>query len=195
MDTLFKIDKTKTAIVVIDLQKGITSRETQPYSSKDVIKNTAQLLEVFRKNNMPVFLVRVSTSFDSKDRINVATDITWSGGTGQMPADWSEIVPELMSQTSDFIITKKQWGAFYGTDLDLQLRRRKIDTIVLCGISTNIGVESTARFAYEYNYNQIFAEDAMSAMSKEEHEYSTTKLFPRIGLVKKTKEILDALAL
>ena len=74
------IDKTKTAIVVIDLQKGITSRETQPYSAKAVIENTAELLKVFRKNNMPVFLVRVATSPDAKDRLNVITDTTWSGG-------------------------------------------------------------------------------------------------------------------
>ena len=191
MNKEFNIDKTKTAIVVIDLQKGIASRETQPYSAKEVIENKVKLLKVFRKNNMPIFLVRVSSSPDSKDRLNLITDISWPAGTGQMPADWSEIVPELSPEASDFIITKKQWGAFYGTDLDLQLRRRKIDTIVLCGISTNMGVESTARFAYEYNYNQIFAEDAMSSMAKEDHEFAITKIFPRMGLVRKTREILD----
>jgi nicotinamidase-related amidase len=141
---------------------------------------------------MPVFLVRVATSPDSGDRLNVITDITWSGSS-QMPVDWSEIVPELGKESSDFIITKKQWGAFYGTELDLQLRRRKIDTIVLCGIATCMGVESTARFAYEYGYNQIFAEDAMSSMSKEEHEHTVNKIFPRIGLVRTTKEILEAI--
>lgn len=186
------IDKTKTAIVVIDLQKGITSRETQPYSTKTVIKNVTQLLKVFRKNNMPVFLVRVAASPDSKDRLDVITDTTWSG-VGQMSTDWSELVPELGKENSDFIITKKQWGAFYGTELDLQLRRRKIDTIVLCGIATCMGVESTARFAYEYGYNQIFAEDAMTSMSKEEHEHTTKKIFPRMGLVRMTKEILEIL--
>ena len=186
------IDKTKTAIVVIDLQKGITSRETQPYSAKTVIENTAKILKVFRKNNMPVFLVRVATSPDQKDRLNVITDTTWGGGN-QMPADRSELVPELEKEDSDFVITKKQWGAFYGTELDLQLRRRKIETIVLCGIATCMGVESTARFAYEYGYNQIFAEDAMSSMSKEEHEHTVNKIFPRIGLVRTTKEILEIL--
>jgi nicotinamidase-related amidase len=88
------------------------------------------------------------------------------------------------------VITKHQWGAFHGTELDLQLRRRDMATIVLCGIATNIGVESTARFAYEYGYNQIFAEDAMSALSLEEHTFTVAKIFPRIGLVRKTKEIL-----
>jgi len=139
------INKTKTAIVVIDLQKGITSRETQSYSAKIVIENTTKLLKVFRKNKMSVFLVRVATSPDQKDRLNVITDTTWSG-TGQMPTDWNEIVPELEKEDSDFMITKKQWGAFYGTELDLQLRRRKIDTIVLCGIATCRGNGSVFEF-------------------------------------------------
>jgi nicotinamidase-related amidase len=69
---------------------------------------------------------------------------------------WAEFVPELEVSTDDYVVTKRQWGAFFGTDLDLQLRRRGIDTIVLGGISTNIGVESTAREAFQYSYQQIF---------------------------------------
>ena len=195
MNKPLSIDKTKTALVVIDLQKGIVARESEPYTTKLVIENATQLVKTFRKNNMPVFLVRVATSPDSRDRLSPKTDMVWSGGTTKMPSDWSEIVPELSPEATDFIITKKQWGAFYGTELDLQLRRRGIENIILCGISTSIGVESTARFAYEYGYNQIFAEDAMSAQSKEEHEHTVQKIFPRIGLVRKTKEILDTMVI
>jgi nicotinamidase-related amidase len=193
MEKALHIDKTKTALVVIDLQKGIVARPTLPYRAEIVIENAVRLQKAFRQNAMPVFLFRVAASSDQKDRLNSIADTTWSAPTGQMPADWSEIVPELDPQ-DNIVITKKQWGAFYGTELDLQLRRRKINTIVLCGISTNIGVESTARFAYEFGYNQIFAEDAMSSQSKEEHDNSTQKIFPRIGRVRKTEEILSALA-
>ena len=77
----------------------------------------------------------------------------------------------------------------------MELRRRGIATIVLCGIATNIGVESTARFAFEYGFNQIFVEDAMSAMSAEEHVSTVAKIFPRIGLVRKADEILADLLL
>jgi nicotinamidase-related amidase len=91
------------------------------------------------------------------------------------------------------IITKRQWGAFYGTELDLQLRRRGVDTIVLCGISTSIGVESTARDAYERGYNQIFVEDAMAARDVEEHRHTVRSLFPRIGRVRTTEEVLAAI--
>ena len=109
-------------------------------------------------------------------------------------ADWAQIVPELGPKKGDLVITKRQWGAFYGTELDLQLRRRGIATIVLCGISTNIGVESTARFAYEYGYQQIFVEDASAARTEPEHVHSMTTIFPRMGRVRTTADALLALA-
>ncbi len=98
------------------------------------------------------------------------------------------------AQKGDIIITKRHWGAFHGTELDLQLRRRGIKNIVLCGISTNIGVESTAREAYQNGYNQIFVEDAMGAMNREEHDATVKNIFPRIGLVRKTSDVLGMLS-
>ena len=86
-----------------------------------------------------------------------------------------------------------RWGAFYGTELDLQLRRRGIDTILLAGISTNVGVESTARDAYERGYEQVFVEDAMAARNPDEHAHTVRTLFARIGRVRSTAEVLAAL--
>lgn len=187
-----KIDKTKTALVVIDLQKGIVARKTAPHDPVLVVSNASKIAEAFRKNNMPVFLIRVTPSGDLKDGLRPMADSEASNWKN-LPADWSEPVPEMNRQPSDFLITKRQWGAFYGTELDLQLRRRGIDTIVLCGISTDIGVESTARSAYEHGYNQIFAEDAMSAMSEAGHIHAVKEIFPRIGFVRSTAEIISAL--
>jgi nicotinamidase-related amidase len=191
MDT--QIDKSKTALVIIDLQKGIAGMETKPHDPKSVIENAGLMAEAFRKNNMPVFLVHVTASADGKDRLNPAVDGENPWANRQMPPDWSDIVPELGPKSGDFIITKKNWGAFYGTDLDLQLRRRKIDTVVLCGIATNIGVESTARFAYEFGYNQIFVEDACNSFSPETHEFAIKNIFPRMGKIRATQDILSAL--
>jgi nicotinamidase-related amidase len=112
---------------------------------------------------------------------------------GALPPDWSELIPELDRQPSDIVILKRQWGAFYGTDLDLQLRRRGLGTIVLCGISTEFGVESTARDAYERGYELIFAEDAMTGSTAESHANSVGHIFPRMGRVRSTEEILTAL--
>ncbi len=178
-------------MVVIDLQKGIVGRQTAPYAADSVVKNAAALAEAFRKNGMPVFLVRVSPSPDGKDALRPIADAAMPVQTP--PPGWTEIVPELGPKQGDFVITKHQWGAFYGTELDLEFRRRGIAAMVLCGIATNFGVESTARFAYEYGYNQIFAEDAMTALSAEEHAATVANIFPRIGLVRQTKDILDDL--
>jgi nicotinamidase-related amidase len=157
----------------------------------DVVKNAAAIAAAFRKNGMPVFLVHVAFSEDGKDMLRPVVDAPWP--TQTPPPNWTEIVPEMGPKPGDFVITKHQWGAFYGTELELAMRRRGITTIVLCGIATNIGVESTARFAFEYGFNQIFAENAMSAMSAEEHVLTVAKIFPRIGLVRKTGEILEDL--
>lgn len=191
MSSELKINIQKTAIVVIDLQKGIVSMPTEPYAAGVVIENAAKLISAFRKNNMPVFLVHVTPSPDLKDALHPVAETSFQR-SGFNPG-WSEYIPELNIQPNDFLITKHQWGAFYGTELDLQLRRRGIDTIILCGIATNFGVESTARSAYELGYNQIFVEDAMSARSKEEHAYPVKYIFPRLGLIRNTQEVLKAL--
>jgi nicotinamidase-related amidase len=185
------INPNKTAIVVIDLQKGIASFPAEPHSAKEVVENTAKLLTLLREKNIPVFLVRVTPSADMKDALHPIAEESFSR-TSFSP-EWSEYMPELNVQPTDFLITKHQWGAFYGTELDLQLRRRGIDTIILCGISTNMGVESTARFAYEFGYNQILVEDAMSARTKEAHDASIKYVFPRLGLIRSTEEVLTAI--
>lgn len=185
-----QLDKKATALVVIDLQKGIATRETKPHSVRTVIENSALLAESFRKNGMPVFLVHVSST--GADRLSVITDEQWAA-PAKLPDDWSDLVDELKPKENDIVVAKKQWGAFYGTALDLQLRRRGMKAIVLCGIATNYGVESTARFAYEYGYNQVFAEDAMSSMSEEAHALAIKHVFHRMGRVRKTEEILRAL--
>ncbi len=188
-----EVDKKSTALVVIDLQKGIASmgRGLVPYDADTVIKNASKLAEAFRKNHMPVFLVHVAPT--KNDRLNVIADDQGWSGSGQMPSDFADIVPELGPKEDDVVITKKQWGAFYGTDLELRLRRSGMNTIVLCGISTTHGVESTARFAYEMGFQQIFAEDAMTAMTKEMHESSVNNVFKRMGRVRKTSEIIESL--
>ncbi len=193
MADLLSIDKNSTALVVIDLQKGITALPIEPRSATEVIANASKLLKAFRQNDMPVFLVHVGPSSDFRDGLSPLSDRAMPNRRS-LPPDWMEFVPELNKAESDFVIHKRQWGAFYGTELDLQLRRRKLDTIVLCGISTNIGVESTARFAYEYGYQQVFAEDACGASSGAEHELSMKTVFSRMGRVRSTNEILDALA-
>lgn len=184
----------KAALVVIDVQKGIVApdRKLEPNSPSVVTSNVLKLINKFRDADKPVFLVHV-TSVDGKDMLHPVLDQPPQWGSGPRPADFADFVEELKPTQKDIVISKKQWGAFYGTELDLQLRRRKIETIVLCGVSTNIGVETTARDAYQRGYNQVFATDAMAAISKEEHESTIKHIFPRIGLLRSTDEIVKSL--
>ena len=108
------------------------------------------------------------------------------------PPGASELAPEVQRrvQAGDVLIAKRQWGAFHGTALDQILRRRSIRTLVFAGIATNFGVESSARAAMDLGYGLIFAEDAMSSVSEEMHRFSVVTLFPRIGRVRSTHDIL-----
>jgi nicotinamidase-related amidase len=187
-----KIDPSKTALVVIDLQKGIVGMPAAPRSSLEVVTRATQLAAAMRVAGGTVVLVHVTPSADGRDSLRPITDAPGSPPSRGAP-DWADIVPELGPEANDILITKRQWGAFYGTELDLQLRRRGVDTIILCGISTNVGVESTARDAFERGYQQVFVEDAMAARDAEDHRHTVNSLFPRIGRVRSTEDVLAAL--
>lgn len=189
-DTL-ELNPARTALVVIDLQRGITALPTAPYPASEVVEKSAALADRFRKAGAFVVLVHVGPSPDGKDALHPVLDT--QAPAGKPPEGWDQIVPEMGPKSGDHILRKRQWGAFYGTDLDLQLRRRGIDTIVLCGIATNIGVESTARDAFERGYQQIFVEDACSDLSAEAHAFSVNHVLSRLGRVRSTEEVLSAI--
>jgi nicotinamidase-related amidase len=186
------LSPTNTALVAIDLQNMVVSRATQPHDARSVVERTAQLASALRAKGGFIVWVRVTGSADGKDRLHPICDQPWTPPR-DLPPDANEYAPGLLIQPSDHLITKRQWGAFYGTDLDLQLRRRGLMTILLTGIATNIGVESTARAAFELGYEQIFVEDAMSALAAAQHEHTVTHIFPRMGRVRRTAEVLAAL--
>jgi nicotinamidase-related amidase len=183
------LDPRTTALVVIDLQKGIVSTPTEPHASATVVANTARLARAFRQRSMPVFLVRVVRTPGAM--LKPVADS--APPSGDLPADWSDIVPEMGPESGDVVITKRQWGAFYGTDLELRLRRGGITTVVMTGIATTYGVQSTARVAFEYGYQQVFAEDAMSDRARASHDASIEYVLKRLGRVRSTDQILAAL--
>ena len=182
----------QTALVVIDLQQGIVKNLTHPHPAATVVANTQKLLRAARKSGATVFLVHVGGTEDGRDRLDPSAD----DPRRPVPpgTDYSELIPELEREAGDLVILKRQWGAFYGTDLELQLRRRGLRTLILCGIATEYGVESTARDAYERGFDQILVEDAMSALGPHAHEHCLTRIFPRLGRVRDTATVLAALA-
>ncbi|HEX6959712.1 MAG TPA: hydrolase [Ferrovibrio sp.] len=188
------LDPRSTALVLIDLQKGILRLPIAPHPPEQVVQNATQLAKAFRKAMAPVVLVHVGWSEGFSDTLKQPVDQPFPYPPGGFPPDWMEFAAELEVSPDDIIITKRQWNAFYGTELDLQLRRRGIQTIVLAGIATNIGVESTARAAWEQNYAQVFAEDAMSSFGEDMHSFAMAKIFPRLGRITRTAEVAAAIS-
>jgi nicotinamidase-related amidase len=178
------IDFQKTALVIIDLQKGIVKLS----NGQEIVEKAEQLVKLFRQRDGFISFVNVDYH-DGKDYLKPSTDQL--ANSVKLPDDWADFAPELGVGSNDYVVTKRQWGAFFGTDLDLQLRRRGIDTIVLCGIATNIGVESTAREAFQFGYHQIFITDAMTTFSKEEHEASCKYIFPKIGKLRTVQQFVS----
>ncbi|MGP9022651.1 hydrolase [Streptomyces sp. BR1] len=182
----------RTALVVIDLQKGIVAAPTTPHTGPEVVARAAELAAAFRSFGLPVVLVRVTFAADGSDAVPGRTEAS-HGGAGR-PEGWDVIVDEMSGHPEDIRVTKRNWGAFHGTDLDLQLRRRGVTQIVLAGIATSIGVESTARAAHEHGYHVTLATDAMADMDAEAHRNSVERIFPRLGESGTTAEIAALLA-
>lgn len=186
-----KLDPRTTALVLIDLQLGIAPFAGGPHASGEVYERAGRLAARFRELGSPVVLVRVGFSADFADALKPPVDAPPQLGT--LPDNWLDYAPELHASGSDIHIIKRQWGAFYGTELELQLRRRGIQTLVMGGISTNIGVESTARVAFELGFAQVLVEDAMSSSDADMHAFAVGKIFPRLGRVRRTDEVLAML--
>ncbi|MGJ7567473.1 isochorismatase family protein [Variovorax sp. GB1R11] len=182
----------QTALISIDLQRSNVGRELAPHSAADVVQRSRRIADELRAAGGTVVWVRV----DVTALLSLPADasIGRPPGSPVPPPEFSELVPELQVQDADVRITKRQWGAFYGTDLDQQLRRRGIRTLVMSGIATNFGVESTARAAFDRGYELVFVEDAMTSLAAEPHEFANRHVFPRMGRVRSTDVLLAALA-
>ncbi len=138
---MLALDPRTTALVLIDVQKGVLSMPLAPHGAAQVVQNAARLGLHFDEVGALVVLVHVAFSGAAVDRLSQPVDAASPAPTGSLPADWAEFAPEIAALRAGVVITKRQWGAFYGTELDLQLRRRGVATIVLAGVATNFGVE------------------------------------------------------
>jgi len=181
-----QLDAKSTVLVLIDLQKGVLAMPVAPHPATEVYQRSIQLAQRFRAAGAPVVRVRVSFSGDLIDALRLPVDQPTNYGS--LPPGWDEFPEPLPS--SDWVITKRQWGAFYGTELDLQLRRRSMRSIVLGGIATNIGVESTARSAAEHGYELVIPEDLCSTFSAEMHAFSFKYILPRLARITTSDKII-----
>lgn len=173
-----------TALILIDLQQGITAMPTV-HPVQEIVDRSARLAAAFRRRGLPVVLVNVTGGAPGR------TEVSLDGR--ERPADWAELRPELDAQEGDIRVTKQQWGAFYGTALDLELRRRGVTQIVLGGVATSFGVESTARAAHEHGYHVAVVSDAVTGPHADAHRHSLESVFPLLGETGTTEEILALL--
>jgi nicotinamidase-related amidase len=175
----------KAALLVIDLQKGIVGMPVA-HPIADIVNNAARLADAFRSRGLPVVLVNVDGTAPGRAE--------QSRRVSEFPAGWTDLVPELNRQPGDHLVTKRTWGAFTNTDLEKYLKESGVTQVVITGVATTAGVESTARHAHELGFSVALAVDAMTDMNADAHHNSITRIFPRLGETGTTQQIIDLLA-
>jgi nicotinamidase-related amidase len=176
-----------TALVVIDLQKGVVGIPCV-HPMDEIVSNSARLAAAFRAHGLPVVLVNATGRAPGRTEAAARP----AGGAPPQP-DWVDLVPELNAAPDDLLISKQTWGAFHGTPLHERLQERNVTQVVLTGVATTAGVESTARAAYEHGYNVVLVTDAMTDRDAAAHDNSVRWVFPRLGETATTGEILARL--
>ena len=173
-----------SALIVVDLQKGILSFPVA-HPIAEVLERTATLAKAFRARGLPVVLVNVTGVAPGRAEQSRAMD--------DLPSDFADLALELDPQPGDVFVTKRTWGAFTGTDLEKRLRDAGVTQVVVCGVATSIGVESTARQAHELGFNVALVLDAMTDLNAEAHANSATRIFPRLGETGRTADVVALL--
>lgn len=189
MNSEWKLDPKTTALVLIDLQNAVLGYETKPYAGSEVVERSRAMAETFRAKGALVVYVRVPLN----ERLSLPTDEVMNLPK-DLPAAASEITDAAGMQGGDLLISKRHWGAFARTTLESELRSRNVETVVLAGIATNMGVESTLRQGTGLGFAFITVEDACSTFSPEMQDFAFKAIFPRLSHVRTTQQVLDALA-
>jgi nicotinamidase-related amidase len=175
----------RTALIVVDLQKGVVSLPTL-HPIEAVVARTRALLDAFRARGLPVVLVNVTGGAPGRTEMPPRQ--------AGFPEGWADLIPELDPQPGDLLVTKRTWGAFASTDLEALLKTKGVTQVVVTGVATETGVEATARQAYEAGFNVTLAVDAMTDLRPEAHEHSLKHVFPRLGETGTAQDVLDLLA-
>jgi nicotinamidase-related amidase len=174
----------RPALIVVDLQAGTLSNPTVPPAA-DILAKAVKLIEVFRAKELPVVLVSVVGTPAGRN--------SYGGGARQYPTEFSRLAPELDPQATDILITRSTWSAFAGTDLASKLEQLGVTQVVIAGVATSFGVESTARAAYDLNLNVLIAVDAITDLRPESHEATVARVFPVLAEIGTVGEIVSAL--
>jgi nicotinamidase-related amidase len=176
----------RTALVIIDLQKGVVDMPLA-HPVAGVVERSVELAREFRAHGLPVVLVNVAGSPPGRTDASGAAPRT-------LPQGWSDLIDELEVQDGDVLVTKYARSAFTGTGLAERLRDAGVTQVVVTGIATAGGVESTARDAHEQGFHVTLPVDAMTDSHAERHRHSVEAAFPRIAETGTTADVLAILA-
>ena len=180
----------RTALLVVDLQEGVVGLPTA-HPAADVVGRAASLAAAFRPRQLPVVLINVAGGAPGRNEMARSTSGP-KGPKGPKP-NWTDLVPQLQVSDDDHLVTKKRWNAFYGTSLHEYLQSAGVTQVVIAGIATSIGVESTARSAYDHGYHVTLAIDAMTDTDAQAHDNSVRRVFPKLGETGTAAELLTLL--
>jgi nicotinamidase-related amidase len=179
-----------TALLLIDPQNWTLGMPIQPHPRHLLVQRAVALMRALRSAGGTIILTRAAFSDGYADMIRTPVDVELRVPEGGIPAASLEFDDTIETIGYDVAITKRQWSAFYGTELDLQLRRRNIATVLIGGVMTNFGVESTARDAWQHNYSTIVVEDLCSSLADDMHRFSVEKILPRVTRVRSLNDVL-----
>jgi nicotinamidase-related amidase len=199
-----RLQPARTALLVFDLLEGYVNRDDASRERfAPVIANARALLEAGRARGLMVIFAHADHRADLathqrtlRDTDNRLRPIApgdpdtplLTGGSAQ-----ARVVAELAPQPADIVVPKHRWSAFHGTYLEVALRTRGIDTIILAGGSTDVGIASTAFAARDHGYNLVIAADACTSPERDNHEQFMRRIFPRMARVRTTGQILALL--
>jgi nicotinamidase-related amidase len=175
----------KAALIVIDLQVATAALPTAPNTAPEIIERSTRLANAFRDKGLPVVWVTVDGGVSGR--------VENQGEAPELPSNWAELLPELGVQSSDKTLAKQAWGAFHDDRLQSMLQDLGVEQVVLTGLTTSRAVESTARAAYERNYNVVVVSDAIGDVDAGAHENSVTRIFPNLGQVGTADDVLGQL--
>jgi ureidoacrylate peracid hydrolase len=199
-----RLEPERTALLLFDFLEGHVNRDAESrLRFAPVIANAARLLAAAREAGVTVAYAiadhradRATSARTLRDTDNRLRPLRpgdpdsplITGGTPE-----ARVVRPLEPAAADFIVPKHRWSAFHGTYLDLALRTRRIDTLVLAGGSTDVGIASTAFAARDLDYNLVIVSDACTSPEPDNHEQLMRRVFPRMARVRTTGEVVAML--
>jgi nicotinamidase-related amidase len=176
----------KAALIVLDLQVATAALPTTPHSAAEIVERSARLASAFRDGGRPVIWVSVNGGVSG--RIENKQEMP------DLPDNWAELLPELGVVPDDHRFAKQAWGAFHDGRMEVLLADLGVEQVVLTGVTTSFAVESTARAAFERNYNVVIVTDAIGDLDAAAHESSVTRIFPNLGELATADEVTALLS-